>query len=105
MRHDPTGYINEYGRPTVGSASIWFNKGEGWSNKEAIELYDKALVNLDQASRRQQVRRIQEIALEELPHFTTVQPYKFHAVRKDVKDMYVAFTDFLDGLRTAWLDR
>ena len=104
MRHDPTGFINEYGRPSVGAASVWFNKGDGWSNKEASDLYDKALVNLDQASRHQQIRRIQEIALEELPHITTVQDYKFHAIRKRVQDMYVAFNDFHTGLRLAWLD-
>lgn len=44
------------------------------------------------------------IALDEYPHFTTVQPYKFHAVRKQVKDMWVDFTDFHRGLRTVWLD-
>lgn len=105
MRHDPTGYINEYGRPTVGSASIWFNKGDGWRNDEAIKLYDQALVNLDSASRHQQVRRIQEIALDEFPHLTLFQPYKFLAVRTYMKDMYVAFTDFYTGLKTSWLDK
>ncbi len=105
MRHDPTGFINEYGRPTTGSAAIWFNKGDGWKNDEAIKLYDQCVVELDSAKRHQQVRRIQEIALDEYPHFTTVQPYQFYAVRKDVKDMWVDFTDFHRALRTAWLDR
>jgi len=105
MRHDPTGFINEYGRPTVGAAAIWFNKGDGWKNDEAITLYDQCVQELDQAKRHQQVRRIQEIALDEFPHFTLVQDYKFQIIRKEVKDMYVAFTDFNTGLRTAWLDR
>ena len=104
MRHDPTGFINEYGRPTTGQAAIWFNKGDGWKNDEAIKLYDQCVVELDQVKRHQQVRRIQEIALDEFPHITTVQPYKFQVMRKQVKDMYVAFTDFNGGLRTAWLD-
>jgi peptide/nickel transport system substrate-binding protein len=104
MRHDVSGYINEYGRPTVGSASIWFNKGEGWKNDEAVKLYDQLVVELDGAKRRQQARRIQEIALDEYPHFTTVQPFKFHVIRKQVKDMYVAFNDFHTGLRETWLD-
>jgi peptide/nickel transport system substrate-binding protein len=104
MRHDPTGFINEYGRPTSGQAAIWFNKGDGWKNDEAIKLYDQCVVELDQVKRHQQVRRIQEIALDEFPHITTVQPYKFQVMRKQVKDMYVAFTDFNGGLRTAWLD-
>ncbi|MEP7198320.1 MAG: ABC transporter substrate-binding protein [Chloroflexota bacterium] len=104
MRHDPSGFINEYGRPTVGSAATWFNKGDGWKNDEAIKLYDQLVQELDQAKRHQQVRRIQEIALDEFPHITTCQPYGFHAIRKNVKDMFVDFTDFHRGLRTAWLD-
>ncbi len=103
MRHDPSGYINEYGRPTVGSAAIWFNKGEGWKNDEAIELYDQLVTTLDPVKRHQQARRIQEIALDEYPHFTTVQPYKFHAISKNLHDMWVDFTDFHRGLRTAWV--
>ncbi len=103
MRHDPSGYINEYGRPTVGSAAIWFNKGECWKNDEAIELYDQLVTTLDPVKRHQQARRIQEIALDEYPHFTTVQPYKFHAISKNLHDMWVDFTDFHRGLRTAWV--
>ena len=53
--------------------------------------------------RHQQARRIQEIALDEYPQFTLCQAYKFQAVRKEVQDMYVDFTDFNRGLRTAWL--
>jgi len=105
MRHDPTGYINEYGRPTVGAAATWFNKGDGWKNDEAIKLYDQCVVNLDPASRHQQVRRIQEIALDEYPHLTLFQNYKFLAVRTYLKDMYVAYTDFYTGLKTSWLDK
>lgn len=104
MRHDVSGFINEYGRPTVGAAATWFNKGDGWKNDEAIKNYDQLVQELDSAKRHQQARRIQEIALDEFPHFTTVQPYKFQIVRKQVMDMYVSFTDFNTGLRTAWLN-
>lgn len=103
MRHDPSGYINEYGRPTAGAAAIWFNKGDGWKNDEAIKLYDALVTTIDPAVRRQQVRRIQEIALDEFPHFTICQAYKFMAVRKEVMDMWVDFTDFYRSLRTAWI--
>ena len=62
------------------------------------------MTELDATKRHAQARRIQEIALDEFPHFTTVQPYKFQIVRKQVMDMYVSFTDFNTGLRTAWLN-
>lgn len=103
MRHDPSGYINEYGRPTTGSAAIWFNKGQGWKNDEAIQLYDQLVTTIDPVKRHPMVRRIQEIALDEYPHFTLCQDYRFKAVRKEVHDMWVDFTDFNPGLRTVWL--
>lgn len=103
MRHDPSGYINEYGRPTTGSAAKWFNNGDGWKNDEAIELFDALMTTIDTAKRHEQVRRIQEIALTEFPHFTLCQAYKFQAIRKEVMDMWVDFTDFNRGLRTTWL--
>ncbi|MCA1554596.1 MAG: hypothetical protein LC737_09480, partial [Chloroflexi bacterium] len=101
--HDVSGFINEYGRPTVGAAATWFNKGDGWRNDEAIKLYDQLVQELDVAKRHQQARRIQEIALDEFPHITLCQEYKFIAVNKKLQDMYVAFTDFYTGLRQAWL--
>ncbi|MEX1021312.1 MAG: ABC transporter substrate-binding protein [Litorilinea sp.] len=104
MRPDPTRYVNDFGEPTVGQASRWFNNGDGWSNDELVGLYQEALVNLDGASRRQQIRRIQEIILDEVPHVYVCQPLKFHAVNAAVHDMYVAFNDFHTGLRTTWME-
>ncbi len=103
MRPDPTRFVNDFGAPDQGVAAKWFNNGDGWSNEELVGLYQEALVNLDSATRHEQIRRIQEIVLEEAPHIYICQPYKFHAVRNEVKDMYVAFNDFHTGLRTTWL--
>ena len=68
------------------------------------DLYQKAKVELDSAERHKQIRRIQELVLDEAPHIYIAQPYKFHAVRNELKDMYVAFNDFHPGLRTVWLE-
>jgi peptide/nickel transport system substrate-binding protein len=103
MRPDPTKFVNDFGAPDLGIAAGWFNNGDGWRNDELVDLYQQALVNLDSASRHEQIRRIQEIVLEEAPHVYICQPLKFHAVRTEVQDMYVAFNDFHSGLRTTWL--
>jgi peptide/nickel transport system substrate-binding protein len=103
MRPDPTRFVNDFGAPDAGVAAAWFNNGDGWRNDELVGLYQEALVNLDSATRHEQIRRIQEIVLEEAPHIYICQPYKFHAVRAEVQDMYVAFNDFHTGLRTTWL--
>jgi len=104
MRHDPTGYINEFGRPDLGQAKNWFVGGAGWKNDEIVQLYAAVSVNLDQQARVPQVHRIQELVLEEAPHVFLAQPYKYMAVRKQLQGMYVAFTDFRTGLRSAWLE-
>jgi peptide/nickel transport system substrate-binding protein len=103
MRHDPTGFLVDFGRPTEGVPGRWFGEGNGWKNDEAMELFEAMAVNLDGVSRRQQVRRIQEIVLDEAPHVYLVQNRKFHVIRRELQDMYVAYTDFHTGLRAAWL--
>lgn len=105
MRHDPKGYLVDFGDPTKGTPAKWFNEGKGWRNEELSDLYQKMLVELDHEKRRQQVIRIQELILEEAPHIYLCQAYWFHGVRNYVKDMYAAFTNFYPGLRTAWLDK
>jgi peptide/nickel transport system substrate-binding protein len=104
MRPDPTRYVNDFGAPTIGMGASWFNGGAGWQNEELVELYGQALVELDSEARHNQIRRIQELVLDEAPHIYICQPYKFHAVRSDLKDMYVAFNDFHPGLRTVWVE-
>jgi len=104
MRPDVTRYVNDFGDPAAGVAARWFNNGDGWKNDEMIELYQKALVELNSEERHKQIRRIQEIILDEAPHIYICQPMKFHAVRNNLKDMYVGFNDFHPGLRTVWLD-
>ncbi len=100
MRGDPTGFVVDFGRPNVSAAAKWFNNGDGWKNDEIIQLFEAGAVNLDPASRLQQFHRIQELVMDEAPHIYLVQNKKFHAVRKELKDMYVAYTDFLTGVRT-----
>jgi peptide/nickel transport system substrate-binding protein len=105
MRQDPTGYVNEFGRPDLGQAKLWFNGGAGWKNDELTKLYLDTSVNLEQKTRVPQIQRIQELALDEAPHVFLAQPYKFTAVRKSIQDMYVSFTDFRPGLREIWLNK
>lgn len=104
MRPDPTRYVNDFGEPTVGQASRWFANGEGWSNAELVDLYQQALVELESDARHDQIRRIQELVLDEVPHVYVCQPLKFHAVNSAVHEMYVAFNDFHTGLRTTWME-
>ncbi len=98
MRGDPSGFVVDFRSGTASNVK-WF--GDGWKNDELDAAYDEALSTSDQARRHELYRRIQQIIAEEAAHLYTVQPYKFQAVRKRLSGMYVAYTDFNPGLRTA----
>jgi len=98
MRGDPSGYVVDFRSGTTLNQA-WF--GDGWSNDELDGLYDEALATTDQEQRLAAYQRIQEIILEEAANMYTVQPFKYQAVNGRVDGMYVSYTDFNPGLRTA----
>jgi len=101
MRGDVSNYMADFDS-TTSTFKNWF--GEGWKNEELTGLIGQGLTTIDQGKRKDLYRRMQEILIDESPHITIAQPYKYQVVRKQVKDMYVAYTDFNGGLREAWLD-
>jgi peptide/nickel transport system substrate-binding protein len=98
MRGDPSGFVVDFRTGTTLNET-WF--GDGWANEELNTLYDEALATADPAVRLEAYRRIQEIILEEAANLYTVQPYKFQVVGPRLEGMYVSYTDFNPGLRTA----
>ncbi len=98
MRGDPSGYVVDFRNGTTLNQA-WF--GDGWKNEELDTLYDEALATADTEARLAAYQRIQEIILEDAANLYTVQPYKYQAVTGRVEGMYVSYTDFNPGLRTA----
>lgn len=98
MRGDPSGFVIDFRTGTPQNAT-WF--GDGWSNDEINTLYDEALATSDVEARLAAYQRIQEIIAEEAPNLYTVQSYKYQIANARVTGMYVSFTDFNPGLRTA----
>lgn len=98
MRGDPSGYVIDFRTGTPQNAT-WF--GDGWANDEINTLYDEALATGDVEIRLPAYQRIQEIIAEEAPNLYTVQSYKYQIANSRVSGMYVSFTDFNPGLRTA----
>ncbi|MBA2598950.1 MAG: ABC transporter substrate-binding protein [Chloroflexia bacterium] len=98
MRGDPSGFVVDF-RSGTANHETWF--GEGWSNEEIDRLYDEALATADQAARLAAYQRILEIIVEDVPNLYTVQPTKFQIANQRVEGMYVSYTDFNTGLRTA----
>jgi peptide/nickel transport system substrate-binding protein len=98
MRGDPSGFVVDFRSGTALNVK-WF--GDGWSNEEIDRLYDEALATADVAQRLAAYQRIQEIIAEDVPNLYTVQPFKFQVANQRVEGMYVSYTDFNPGLRTA----
>jgi ABC-type transport system substrate-binding protein len=101
MRGDVSNYIAEF-RPGNATFKAWFEGG--WKSDELTSLIDQGLATNDTAKRKDIYRKTQEILIDESPHITLCQPFKYQVVRSRVKDMYVAYTDFNSGLREAWVD-
>jgi peptide/nickel transport system substrate-binding protein len=99
MRGDPSGFVIDF-RSGLGGGPNHF--GDGWHNDELDAAYDEALATADVARRHELYHRIQEIIVkDEVINLYTVQPRKFQVVRTRLTGMYVAYTDFNTGLRTA----
>lgn len=98
MRGDPSGFVNDFAAG-AGLHETWF--GDGWGNEELDQLYEEALVTLDQDERKDMYRRIQEIIIEEVANLYTVQDRKFQVVNNRVEGMYVSYTGTNVGLRQA----
>jgi peptide/nickel transport system substrate-binding protein len=98
MRGDPSGFVVDFRSETTLNEK-WF--GDGWSNEEIDRLYDEALATADVEQRLAAYQRIQEIIAEDVPNLYTVQPFKFQVANQRVEGMYVSYTDFNPGLRTA----
>jgi peptide/nickel transport system substrate-binding protein len=101
MRGDVSNYIAEF-HPSQSIYKAWF--GEGWKNEELTKLIEQGTATIDPAKRKDLYRTMQEMLIDDAPHLTLAQPYKYQVVRNRVKDMYVAYTDFNGGLREAWVD-
>lgn len=97
MRGDPSGYVVDFRQGTTNNL-VWF--GDGYNSDEFNELYDQALVELDQAARVPMYQRMQEIIAEDAANLYLVQPYKFQAVNNRLTGMYVYFGNTNPGLRS-----
>jgi ABC-type transport system substrate-binding protein len=66
-------------------------------------LVGNGFITLDDKKRLAMYKELEKILLTELLQVPLVAVSKFQVVRKRVKNMYVAFSDFNTGLKTAWV--
>ena len=100
MRGDVDGYTSEF-NPANAIYKVWYPQ---YKNVRMWRLVGNGFITLDDKKRLAMYKELQKILLTELLQVPLVAVSKFQVVRKRVKNMYVAFSDFNTGLRdTVWL--
>lgn len=100
MRGDVDGYTSEF-NPANAIYKVWYPE---YKNVKMWRLVGNGFITLDEKKRLAMYKDLQKILLTELLQVPLVAVSKFQVVRKRVKNMYVAFSDFNTGLKTAWVE-
>jgi peptide/nickel transport system substrate-binding protein len=100
MRGDVDGYTAEF-NPVNTSYKAWY---PAYKNVKMWRLVGNGFIQLDEKKRLAMYKELQRILLEEQLQVPLVAVTKFQVVRRRVKNMYVAFSDFNTGLKTAWVE-
>ena len=100
IRGDVHGFVSEFNPGTSPNYNLWFN---GYKNIPMWRLVGNGQITLDQAKRLPMYTKLQQILMTELLEVPLLVAYKYQVVNKRLKNMYVSYTDFNPGLRTAYL--
>lgn len=100
MRGDVDGYTSEF-NPANAIYKVWYPQ---YKNVRMWRLVGNGFITLDDKKRLAMYKELEKILLTELLQVPLVAVSKFQVVRKRVKNMYVAFSDFNTGLKTAWVE-
>jgi peptide/nickel transport system substrate-binding protein len=99
MRGDVDGYVAEF-HPAAPVFRIWYPE---YRNVRAWRGIGNGRIELDPAKRIPIYKDAQRALLLNPVQIPLVAIKKYQVVRKRVRNMYVAFSDFNTGLRTVWL--
>jgi peptide/nickel transport system substrate-binding protein len=101
IRGDVHGFVSEFNPGTSPNYNLWFN---GYKNIPMWRLVGNGQITLDPKKRLPMYTKLQEILLTELLEIPLMVPFKYQVVSKRLKNMYVAYSDFNTGLRTAYIE-
>jgi peptide/nickel transport system substrate-binding protein len=103
MRGDVDGYVAEFNPTGAFGKTVyntWFN---GYRNIQMWRLVGNGRITLDQKKRLPMYQRLNRLLMTELLEVPLISVNKYQVVNADLQNMYVAFTDFNTGLRSAWM--
>jgi peptide/nickel transport system substrate-binding protein len=100
MRGDVDGYLAEF-HPAAPVFNIWYPE---YRNVRAWRGIGNGRIQLDPAKRVPIYKDAQRALMLNPVQIPLVAIKKYQVVRRRVRNMYVAFSDFNTGLRNVWLD-
>jgi peptide/nickel transport system substrate-binding protein len=103
MRGDVDGYTAEFNPTGAFGKTVYATWFSGYTNKQMWRLVGNGRITLDPAKRLPMYQKLDRVLMTELLEIPLISVSKYQVVNAKLQDMYVAFTDFNTGLRTAWL--
>jgi peptide/nickel transport system substrate-binding protein len=100
MRGDVDGYMAEF-NPSSTAYQAWYPL---YRNQRVWRLVGNGRIQLDQKKRIPMYKEAQRLLMNDVVQIPLVAVSKFQVVRPRVQNMYVAFSDFNSGLKTAWVE-
>jgi ABC-type transport system substrate-binding protein len=102
MRGDVDGYTAEFNPTGAFGKTVYATWFSGYSNKQMWRLVGNGRITLDPAKRIPMYQKLDRVLMTELLEIPLISVSKYQVVNAKLQDMYVAFTDFNTGLRSAW---
>lgn len=103
MRGDVDGYVSEFNPSGAFGQTIYNTWFSGYRNVEMWRLVGNGRITLDEKKRLPMYQKLDRLLMTELLEIPLISVYKYQVVNQKLQNMYVAFTDFDTGLRSAWL--
>jgi peptide/nickel transport system substrate-binding protein len=103
MRGDVDGYVAEFNPSGAQGKTVYSTWFSGYKNVTMWRLVGNGRITLDTKKRLPMYQRLNRLLMTELLEIPLISVNKYQVVNTKLQGMYVAFTDFNTGLRSAWL--
>ncbi len=103
MRGDVDGYVAEFNPSGAQGRTVYSTWFSGYKNVAMWRLVGNGRITLDPKKRLPIYQKLNRLLMTELLEIPLISVNKYQVVNSRLQGMYVAFTDFNTGLRSAWL--
>jgi ABC-type transport system substrate-binding protein len=103
MRGDVDGYVAEFNPSGAQGRTVYNTWFSGYKNVAMWRLVGNGRITLDPKKRLPIYQKLNRLLMTELLEIPLISVNKYQVVNTRLQGMYVAFTDFNTGLRSAWL--